>query len=59
MALDEPKDNDQIFTIDGFTYAIDKGLLESVQPVTIDFKSIGFHITATMSPALNRSCSGH
>lgn len=56
MALDEPKDNDEIFTIDGFTYAIDKGLLEATQPVTIDFKSIGFHITATRPPGVNGSC---
>lgn len=45
MALDEPNDSDQIFEIDGFTYLVDKQLLAEAQPITVDFKTIGFYIT--------------
>ena len=47
MALDEPKNNDDIFDIDGFTYLIDKHLLASAQPILVDFGSVGFYITGT------------
>jgi len=51
MALDEPKNNDDIFDIDGFTYLIDKHLLASAQPILVDFGSVGFHITGTIANA--------
>ena len=37
MALDEPKDDDQIVKEDGITYLINKQLFEQVKPVTVDF----------------------
>jgi iron-sulfur cluster assembly protein len=49
MALDEPKDNDDIFEIDGFTYLIDKHLLASAQPVLVDFSAFGFRITGRIA----------
>jgi Fe-S cluster assembly iron-binding protein IscA len=45
MALDEPNDFDEIFEVDGFTYLVDKQLLAEAQPITVDFKTIGFYIT--------------
>jgi Fe-S cluster assembly iron-binding protein IscA len=54
MALDEPKDYDEIFEIDGFTYLIDKQLLEEVRPVTVDFRSIGFTITGKTANSSSR-----
>ncbi len=45
MALDEPKNEDETFEIDGFTYLVDRQLLAEVQPITVDFKTFGFHIT--------------
>jgi hypothetical protein len=56
MALDEPDDQDAVFEVDGFTYIIDQGLLAKVQPVTVDFRATGFHITAQMSAMNRRSC---
>jgi hypothetical protein len=50
MALDEPKDNDDIFEIDGFTYLIDKHLLASAQPVLVDFSPSAF-VLPGVSPA--------
>ncbi|MGD8834624.1 MAG: hypothetical protein PVJ84_08330 [Desulfobacteraceae bacterium] len=45
MALDEPNDFDEVFEVDGFTYLINKQTLDDAQPITVDFKSIGFRIT--------------
>jgi hypothetical protein len=49
MALDEPGDTDAVFERDGFTYVIEKSLLEKVQPVRVDFKATGFHISGQMA----------
>jgi Fe-S cluster assembly iron-binding protein IscA len=54
MALDGPRDNDEIFKVDGFTYLIDKELLAAVQPVTVDFNAIGFHISGNMAGMAGR-----
>ena len=53
MALDEPGEKDARFEVDGFTYVIEENLLTRVQPVTVDFRATGFHITAKMG-AMNR-----
>ena len=48
MALDEPGERDARIEVDGFTYVIEENLLTRVQPVTVDFKATGFHITAQL-----------
>ena len=45
MALDEPKDTDEVFNVDGYTYLIEKALLAKAHPVKVDFRTIGFYIT--------------
>jgi iron-sulfur cluster assembly protein len=37
MALDEPQESDVIFTDQGITFAIEKGLFEEAKPVSVDF----------------------
>jgi Fe-S cluster assembly iron-binding protein IscA len=49
MALDEPGDGDARFEVDGFTYVIAERMLAKVQPVTLDFKATGFHVSAQLS----------
>ncbi len=53
MALDEPKENDEIFKENGVTYLIEKDLYERVQPINVDFidsaMGSGFSITSAMS----------
>lgn len=53
MALDEPKDNDEIFEEKGIKYLIEKDLLEKVKPINVDFvesaMGSGFSITSSMS----------
>lgn len=42
MALDEPKDTDNVFDIDGFKYIIDKKLMKEADPIKVDFSGFGF-----------------
>lgn len=44
MALDESKDGDDIFDVDGFQYVVDKEFLEKITPVKIDFQGMGFKL---------------
>ena len=44
MALDEPKDTDHIFDIDGFKYIVDKEFMEKIKPIKIDFSVMGFKL---------------
>jgi Fe-S cluster assembly iron-binding protein IscA len=44
MALDESKDTDKVFEIDGFKYIVDKDFLEKVKPIKVDFLVSGFKV---------------
>ena len=37
MALDEPKENDEVMDNNGITYLVEKGLFDQVKPITVDF----------------------
>jgi iron-sulfur cluster assembly protein len=47
MALDEPKETDSIFDIDGFKFIVDQDLLIKVAPITVDFAHFGFQLDCT------------
>ena len=53
MALDEPKDNDEVFEKSGVTYLMEKDLYERTQPINVDFiesaMGSGFSITSALS----------
>jgi iron-sulfur cluster assembly protein len=44
MALDEPKDTDNVFDIDGFQFIVDKDFLREAEPIKVDFSGFGFQI---------------
>ena len=58
MALDEPKDNDEIIEDNGIKYLIDKTLYEQAKPINVDFidsaMGSGFSITSAMK--MGNSC---
>ncbi len=55
LALDEPGENDEVFAKEGFTYIIEKGLMERLSSIKIDSNEYGFLIT---SPSLDKgACS--
>ena len=41
MALDEPKDDDEVLKDNGFTYIINKELYDQAKPFTVDFIDSG------------------
>jgi iron-sulfur cluster assembly protein len=53
MALDEPKEDDEIIKDNGVTYLIEKDLYEKVRPINIDYvesdMGSGYSITSAMS----------
>ena len=53
MALDEPNENDEVIESGGFTYVIEKNLLEQAKPIRIDYVANamgeGFIITSGLS----------
>jgi len=62
MALDESRDEDAIFDVEGLTYVIEKGLFERINPVKVDYvespMGSGFSISSAMQrPDSCGSCS--
>jgi Fe-S cluster assembly iron-binding protein IscA len=53
MALDELRDDDEVFDNSGITYVVEKNLLNQIQPIKVDYVSSvmgsGFSITSNMS----------
>ncbi len=48
MALDELKENDEVFEVGGHKYVIEKELLAQATPITVDFNETGFKIDAAL-----------
>ena len=48
MALDEPKDSDDVFKINGFKFVIDKDLFIEARPIKVDFAHFGFQLDCAM-----------
>ena len=42
MALDEPRDTDIVFDIDGFKYIVDKEFMKEAESIKVDFSGFGF-----------------
>lgn len=58
MALDEPKNTDDRFEVDGFEYIIDKDLLERAKPVKVDFQGMGFKLDCSIDFGSAAGCAG-
>jgi len=63
MALDEPTENDESFETDGFTYLIEKQLLNEAKPIKIDYiitaQGEGFIISSGIKkPECGGGCCG-
>jgi len=51
MALDEPKDDDEIVKNNGVTFLVNKQLLDQVKPIVVDFVTPdGFRIFNIFQP---------
>jgi len=60
MALDESRENDEVFDDKGITYVVEKALYENVKPIRVDYINTpmgsGFNISSSMQT--NTSCGG-
>ena len=45
IAVEKPKKNDAVISVDGFTFIIEKGLWDRVKPIKVDADSISFRIS--------------
>ncbi len=44
MALDEPKETDDVYDVKGHKLVVDKELMKLAQTIKVDFSGIGFNI---------------
>ena len=60
LVLDEPSDDDKVFTQDGITCVVNKNLLEKVKPIKVDYvdtpRGGGFFIFSNLGNTCG-SCS--
>ena len=63
MALDESRENDEVFDDKGITYVVEKALYENIKPIRVDYINTpmgsGFNISSSMQmgPSCGGSCS--
>ncbi|MFC1515155.1 hypothetical protein ACFL7E_00190 [Thermodesulfobacteriota bacterium] len=57
MALDEQKDNDTVYDIDGFTYLVNQDFLEKAKPIKVDFLVHGFKLDCGLEFGPADGCS--
>lgn len=48
LALDDPKDSDDVFDVEGYSFVVDKELLGQATPLTVDFACSGFSIDSSL-----------
>jgi Fe-S cluster assembly iron-binding protein IscA len=54
--LDEPRDTDDVFNIDGFKFIIDKDFMKAAEPIKVDFSEFGFQFDCGLE--FEDTCSG-
>jgi iron-sulfur cluster assembly protein len=60
MALDEPRNEDEVFDEKGTKFVIEKDIYNQAKPINVDFVSTpqgaGFKLTSSLSQAEGSSC---
>ena len=56
LALDEQKDTDDVFEVKGYTFVVDKSLLQTASPIEVDGSPYGFRVNSNLS-ASGDGCS--
>lgn len=49
LALDEARETDDVFEINGIRFVVDKSFYNRFKPIKVDFSHIGFQITAAVN----------
>jgi Fe-S cluster assembly iron-binding protein IscA len=58
MALDEPKDSDDLFDVKGIKFVVDKEFMEKAQTIKIDFNGMGFSLDSGLELGQAGNCGG-
>ena len=58
MALDEPKDSDDLFDVKGIQFVVDKVFMEKAQAIQIDFNGMGFSLDSGLDLGQGGNCGG-
>ena len=48
LALDEARDNDDVFDLNGYTFVVDKELMAEASPITVDMTDYGFAVGSSL-----------
>lgn len=57
LALDEQKDSDEVFEVDGFKFIAEKEFLKQASPIKVDFMATGFKVDSSIDLG-GGGCSG-
>lgn len=57
LALDEARDNDDVFDLKGYTIVVEKELMAIASPITVDMTDYGFAVTSSLQLG-GGSCGG-
>ena len=60
MVMDQERPNDESYNIGDFTFLVDRDFMAKVKPIKVDFKDVGFSISANidLSQMGGGDCSG-
>lgn len=58
MALDEPRETDNIYNVNGFQFVVDKEFYEKAKPISVDFIGYGFRINSSINLGPSNGCGG-
>ena len=56
MALDEPKESDNVYDVNGFQFIVDKDFYEKAKPVSVDFLAYSFKISSSIEFSPDSAC---
>ncbi|MCD6534955.1 MAG: hypothetical protein J7L25_12915 [Deltaproteobacteria bacterium] len=48
MVMDQERPNDESYNIGDFTFLVDRDFMAKVKPIKVDFKDVGFSISANI-----------
>ena len=61
LALDEPRETDEVLDVSGYTFVIEKDLIQQAGPFKVDMTYMGFSVSSHMElggGGCGGSCSG-
>jgi Fe-S cluster assembly iron-binding protein IscA len=57
LALDEARDGDDVFDLDGYTFVVEKELMAMASPISVDMTDYGFAVSSSLQLG-GGSCGG-